>query len=275
LLHCFRCQASYGQLLDALGLTLLDFGMTEASGHVGRRRASGAAVLATRAGLERLWADALNSPRLDAALRHAERVLLCDSSDLVRLGTGESEGRLVFAVRDDAGRLVGLERYAMPESRARRELRHGAPKLLAAAGSRRSLWPAPVDVRIGEHLDRTLVVCEGAPAAATLAGCGLSAISFPNSAGLSGSDVGRIASRFLRAIVLADADRVGRAGASVSARLLREHGVAAVMVDLFPGVDDHRDAADVLRFRAVFDGLTSSAAGAWLAKRLEIALGAT
>jgi hypothetical protein len=200
--------------------------------------------------------------------------LLADAADLARLRSGECEGRLVFAVRDDAGALVGLERYAMPGSRARSTLGVAVPKVLAVSGSRRSLWPAPGEVRIGRHLPQTLVVCEGPPAAVTLAGCGFTAVSFPNARGVTPTDAARIAAHFRRAVLLGDADEVGRAGASASAAILREHGVDALAVDLFPGIGDGRDVGDVLRARAGHDSLTPLAAGAWLADRLGVCIGA-
>jgi hypothetical protein len=228
----------------------------------------------SRVRLEKSWADALASPHLDAALAHAERSLLADAADLTRLRSGECEGRLVFAVRDDAGGLIGLERYAMPGSRARSALGGAVPKLLAVSGSRRSLWPAPGQVRVGGHLPGTLLVCEGPPAAVTLAGCGFTAVSFPNASGLMARDASRIAARFRRAVLLGDADEVGRAGASASAAILRDHGVDAVAIDLFSGIGDGRDVGDVLRARVERDSLTPLAAGAWLADRLEVCVGA-
>jgi Toprim domain-containing protein len=272
LLHCFRCQAAFHDLLAALGLN----GEPERQFcQLERVSCRPLADNNGRCSLRRAWADSLTSPRRAQALAHAAKALLADSDDLTRLGTGEGDGRLVFAVRDDAGGLIGLERYAMPGSRARARLAPGAPKLLALRGSRRSLWPAPMDIRVGEHLSGTLVVCEGPPTAVTLAGSGFSAVAFSSAGGLREVEAARIARQFLRAIVLADADQVGRAGASVSARLLRECGVEAVMVDLFRGVDDHRDVGDVLRARAVHESLTPLAVGAWLALRLEACLGAT
>jgi hypothetical protein len=271
-LHCFRCQSTYQELLAALGFDdqqcqFCQFDPAPRRAFrddIGRRPAYP---------LQSVWAESLASPRRSRALEHAARVLLADSDDLARLGTGEADGRLVFAVKDDSGALVGLERYAMPRSRARAVLGLGAPKLLAQAGSRRSLWPAPGDVRLGEHLRGVVAVCEGAPAAVTLAGCGLSAVAFPSASGLRERDAARIARRFPRAVVLTDADDAGRAGASASASLLREHGVAAVMVDLFPGIADHRDVGDVLRARATHGSLAPRAAGGWLAGRLEGCLG--
>jgi hypothetical protein len=273
LLYCFRCQSTFQELLAALGVD--DERARQFCQFTSPRRRASRDDNGRRPAdqLEGAWARSVGSLRRTRALAHAARVLLADADDLARLGTGEADGRLVFAVRDDNGVLVGLERYAMPGSRARAGVESGAPKLLAQAGSRRSWWPAPGDVRLGEHLGDVAVVCEGAPAAVTLAGCGFSAIAFPSAIGLSDGDAARIARHFSRAVVLADADDAGRGAASASASLLREHAVAAVMVDLFPGVNDHRDVGDVLRARVAHASLTAGTAGAWLASRLEGCLG--
>jgi hypothetical protein len=267
-LHCFRCQSTFHDLIAALGL---DEPERQCCQFEPAPRRPSADVAKSRSRLGHAWADSLTSRCRDRALACAARVLLADPGDLARLGTGEAGGRLVFAIRDDNHVLIGLERYAMPGSSARGV---GVPKLLAVSGSRRSLWPAPGDVQIGDHLPGTLMVCEGPPTAVTLAGCGFTAVSFPNASGLTPGDAARIAERFRKAILLGDADAVGRAGASASAGLLRECGVDALAIDLFPGIDDKRDVGDALRARAAHESLTSIAAGAWLAHRLEVSLGA-
>ena len=160
-LHAFAATRAMTSCLTHLASQTVGAAKVSSEGHQ-RRGDRDPDGRASRVRLERRGRKHSTSPRLSAALGHAERTLLADAADLVRLRCGESGGRLVFAVRDDAGGLIGLERYAMPGSRARR-LASACPSCSPVAGSRRSLWPAPGDVQVGGHLPGTLLVCEGPP----------------------------------------------------------------------------------------------------------------
>jgi len=156
---------------------------------------------------------------------------------------------VAFIVRDEAGDIIGVDRYGPPGSAARAHAEeHGLPKLLAVSGSTRSLWPAAESIPPATVLDGYLLVGEGAPCAATLLGVGAAAISYPM-AGSFWSEWARRLHRagYRRALVLADADAPGRRGAQVAAVALRDAGVRARAIDLFPSRGDGFDVADELR----------------------------
>jgi hypothetical protein len=249
LLRCFRCGASYHTLVAALGMN----GRTPALPleEVLRRRAERERrELEERRYLLEQHARSLASPRLEAAYAHARQHLLADVDELRRLHVGELDGRLWIPILDDDGAAIGIDRYAMPGSRARFELElDGQPKLRALG--RRGLWPRPRDVRPGRLLADWWLVVEGAPAAITLIGVGFAALGYPSASGLNRQDVGRIADVVLgggrRVLLLPDADAVGRRGAATSRLLLRDVGVDAHLVHLHPHRDDGVDAADVVR----------------------------
>ena len=158
--------------------------------------------------------------------------------------------KAAFGIEDNAGVVIGLDLYAMPGT-IDRELvaASGRPKLAAVGGSIRGMWPRPKDAPSSTIAPETLFLVEGAPAAATVLGVGFSCAAFPNAAGLRDFEVGRVLARLggRRAIVLADADDVGRSGAARSARLLRDRGADAIALDLFPDRHDGFDVADALR----------------------------
>jgi hypothetical protein len=274
LLRCFRCEAGYGALAAALGIN----GRAPALSpeEIQRRRSEreqrdGEARVAIASRQE----AALRSPRRSWALAHAQEQLLADPTDLARLGCGELDGRLTFAVYSDDGALLDVCRYAMPSSPARAALVDERRKLLASPGGRRDLWPRPRDARAGELLPGTLILCEGPPCAVTLAGDGLSVVSYPSASGLNRADAARVAAWVgdsdERVVLLPDCEDVGRRGAKTGCLLLRDAGVRDVQViDVAPGRDDGRDAADIVRELALELGPVE--AGREFARRLEAAL---
>jgi putative DNA primase/helicase len=191
---------------------------------------------------------ALTHPDRRRTLEQIAPALKWSAEDLLRRGVGWDGDRVVFPIVDEGGTVVGVDRYAPPGSPAR-EL---GPKLIAHGA--RGLWPAPATVLGLRYL------VEGAPAAATLLGCGLAAVAYPSASGLRRVDAER-----LRAasdlIVLADADAVGRRAARTSVLVLRDVGITARAIDLFPDVHDGRDVADELRARD--DGV------AWLRREID------
>ena len=151
--------------------------------------------------------------------------LLWDPARMPRAGM--LGNKAAFIIEDDAGTTIGFDMYCMPGS-LERELAEAAarPKLQAASGGVRGMWPRPKDVPPAAIANEVLLLVEGAPAAATVLGVGFACSAFPNAAGLRPHEVGRVLAslRGRRVIVLADADEVGRAGAARSARLLRDRG---------------------------------------------------
>jgi hypothetical protein len=183
---------------------------------------------------------ALTHPDRRRALQHFAPALRWDVADLLDRGVGWDGGRVVFPIVDYAGAVVCVDCYAPPNSAARRA---GEAKLLA--NGIRGPWPAPATVAELRY------IVEGAPAAATMLGCGLPAIGFPSAA----AGVRLVDATLLRAagandlVVLADGDAVGRSAARTSVLVLRDVGVRARAIDLFPELDDGRDVADELRAR--------------------------
>jgi len=81
---------------------------------------------------------------------------------------GES---IVFPYRDADGELVGTATYAPDPAN-----RNGRPKMMAAARSRRELFPAPETLPTGS---RWLFVVEGEPDALRMFSCGVPAVAVP------------------------------------------------------------------------------------------------
>ena len=207
-----------------------------------RRRAEDEAERDARAARARAcWEAARVHPDRRRALEHFAPALKWNTEDLLRRGVGWDGKRAVFPIVDDAGDVIGADRYAPPNSAARRA---GEAKLKALGA--RGLWPAPATV----DGSPTLLV-EGCPAAATVLAHGLPCVGFPNAAGARRCDAERLqAAGSGSLVVLADADAVGRRAASVSVLVLHGLGIHARAVDLFPERDDGRDVADELRARA-------------------------
>jgi hypothetical protein len=249
LLKCFRCDAGFRALAGALGLN----GRTPAfpPEEVRRRRAErDRREVKERRCLREQLDRAAASPNLEAALEHAYRYLFANVAELRRLRVGEWSGRLWIPILDDDGAIIGIDRYAMPKSKARLEVElDGVPKTRALG--RRGLWPRPKDVGPGRLLPDWLLLVEGAPCAITLIGIGFAVLSYPSASGLNRQDTARIAG-LLRGsgkhvLLLPDADVYGRRGASTSGLLLRSAGVFAHLVHLHPRRGDGIDAADVVR----------------------------
>jgi DNA primase len=203
---------------------------------VARRRAAlDADRRAREARARERYERSLRHPDRVAALRHVSKPLRWDAGDLLERGVGWFDGRIVFpSAVDDA--VVGTNEYAAPGTRARLA---DHPKMIAYGA--RTLWPAPTS-------DVELLV-EGAPAAATLLGCGFAACGFP-SAVFRRRDAEQLAAASARSVlVLADADEAGRRGARTAVLILRELGIGARAIDVSPLADDGRDVADEIRAR--------------------------
>lgn len=186
-----------------------------------------------------IHAASLRHPRRQLELEVIASALRWDVNDLLRRGVGWDDGRVVIPIAGDDDVVRSLDLYAAPGTRARELVSKDNPKLKALG--RRSLWPAPPTVA-----GTPLLLVEGAPCAATLLGCGFAAVAFPSASGLQPIDAPRFHSSS-PVLVLADADEVGRRAARSSAFALRDAGVFARAIDLFPSRTDGFDVADALR----------------------------
>jgi hypothetical protein len=251
---CHRCGAGV-ELLRALGGNGTRLSPSERIARERDRNVEAAAACAALAGL-----GGLVRPFVEGDTPPA---LLWDAGRMPRAGM--LGNKTAFIIEDAAGTTIGIDTYCMPGS-LERELAEaaGRPKLQAAVGSVRGMWPRPKDVPPSAIASEILFLVEGAPAAATVLGVGFACSAFPNGAGLRPHEVGRVLAslRGRAAIVLADADEVGRAGAARSARLLCDRGADSKALDLFPHRTDGYDVADELRHHGL-----ASAAG-WLLDRV-------
>lgn len=259
---CHRCKVTTRTALELLGL--LDGRVYEPPPDW---KPSGPSESERRARASQLLAQALASPKVDAALEYANQTLLWpDIETMKRLRSGEREGRVVLSVWEDSDHPLplGICCYAMPGTPARER----SDRKLIAHG-RRGLWPRPRDVVDGVHLPGWLVLVEGPAAAATALGCGLACVSYPSASGLAEADVERVAARSRRVVVIGDCDDAGREAIDATVLRLETAGVEAVGVDLDPERDDGFDVGDYLREVNDPDPLV---AGARLAREIEEAL---
>lgn len=176
------------------------------------------------------WALALTRRTTLTARLTTERAISADV--LAQFQIGYDGRRITIPVRAADGELAGLLRW-LPFDR------HGAPKMLALPGSRRTLFPAP------EHLPPgPVVLCEGEPDALAAHGAGVAAVAIPGVAGWRTE----WASRFIgRAVtIVMDCDHEGRACAQRIAVDLMTSGMSARVVDLGPDRTDGYDLTDHL-----------------------------
>ena len=150
---------------------------------------------------------------------------------MLELELGVHRRRITIPVRDDKRRLIGLLRYRpWPQPRE--------PKMLATAGSRRSLLPHPA-----AEPSQSILLVEGEPDMIAARSRGLPAIAVP------GIDCWRPEWAELfnqRTVTIAtDADRQGRALAARIAKGLAECA-DAVVIDLAPNREDGYDLSDWL-----------------------------
>lgn len=168
-----------------------------------------------------------------------------------RLGLGWDGERVIFPIRTNRLKIQGVARY----------LPGGSPKMLAAAGTKRGLFPAPEI--IGRK--RTLFVVEGEPDAVSLWSAGVPAVAVPGAQSWRPEWARRLDGR--RLIVMCDCDKPGRDLAATIGELPN-----AMVVDLEPSRDDGWDVGELVREAAAEGGvwqarflmerLASSSAGA-------------
>ena len=145
-------------------------------------------------------------------------------------GVGWDGQRFTLPIRDQSGELINVCRY-QPD---------GKPKLLAARGRTRDLFPAPEMVPDGGDL----WLVEGEPDAISARAIGLQAIGVP---GVSWA--GKLADhrdrfrKFERVLVLMDCDGPGRKAAALAGAALASV-VEVRILDLDLNRDDGRDVGD-------------------------------
>lgn len=154
-----------------------------------------------------------------------------------QLRLGLEGDRVVFAVRDAAGRLTGLMRYQPNPER-----RESNPKMMATPGSSRDLFPRPEDVP-GD----VLYVVEGEPDAVTGATLGLPTVAVPGASKWREDWAGRLGRGRSRVVVVADADRPGRESAQRTAAAVVEHCGDVRVLDIAPERNDGYDLGDFAR----------------------------
>jgi hypothetical protein len=235
-----RCLAgcSTGDVVRALDAT--GTGRPLDPEEIERRRAERDADRLDREALAReIHERALLHPDRECAIGAISPRLKWDADDLLARGVGWTGSRVTFPNEDIDGLVVGCDMYAAPGTRARELVCDDNPKLRARGT--RGLWPAT------EPGSELMFLVEGAPAAATVLGCGLAAVAFPSASGLRRVDAERLRGA-TNLVILADGDAPGRRAAKTSTLVLRDVGVRAIALDLFM-TSDGRDVADELRVR--------------------------
>ena len=227
-----KCHAgcSAEAVAAALGLTLAD--LFERNGDEPPRRPARRAPRFREVDL-RGYADALLAN--EAALQRLGNLRGWTREAVEALGVGLDDGRIVFAYRDAVGALVGVGRY-MPNP----ERRGDGPKLQAAAGSRRELFPAP-ETTI-ENDEAFLWLVEGEPDAIRAHSLGLPAVAVPGVEGWRVEYAQRFAGR--RVVVCFDCDEPGRAAVRRVAAELASVTDEVRVLDLDPSRGDGYDLSD-------------------------------
>ena len=151
---------------------------------------------------------------------------------LIELGCGWERGRVLIPIRNRAGELRGLLRYAPTHDRA--------PKMLAARGSRLGLIPHPA-----AEPSAWVLLVEGPPDMLSARSRGLPAIAVPGDDAWDAEWAPLLAGR--RVSIVMDCDAAGRAAAQRIAHDLKTVGVTGSIIDLAP---KHRDGYDLTNWLA-------------------------
>ena len=208
----------------------------------------GTASLAPPAGLSPTardvgrWADHLQRQPLVLRRLALERAI--DPRTLRIHDIGLHRGRITIPTPAADGTLVGLLRW-LPFDRG------DQPKMLAAPGSVRTLFPPPEVLPAG-----ALVLCEGEPDALAARSAGIPAVSIPGVAGWRTSWTQRLARHHVT--VALDCDSEGRAAAATIAADLQAAGVPVTVLDLAPDRADGHDLTNHLLHHPADHGLPAS-----------------
>jgi hypothetical protein len=160
-----------------------------------------------------------------------------DALERLALGWHPAERRVGIPVRDEHGDDLGELRYD-PTGLLK-------PKMLAAAGATRQLFPPP-ELITDQELDdrRTVWLVEGEPDAIRLWSIGIPAVAVPGAGNWRDEWAARLTGRRWRIVVCFDCDQAGRRGARRAATAIVRAGGDARHFDLDPTRDDGYDLTD-------------------------------
>jgi KaiC/GvpD/RAD55 family RecA-like ATPase len=228
LLNCFAgCAAA--AIVEKVGLELRDLFQKDDEAFVQPRPRGRVSVSESDAA-----AYAQNLVGSATALQRLHELRGWTTEAVSQLGLGLDGGEVVFPVRDRDRQLVGLLRYQPnPERRS-------GPKMKAAAGTPRELFPPPETVPAGSRV----FLCEGEPDAVSLASVSLAAVGLPGVKSWKKEWASRFAGRAV--VVLFDCDAPGRDAAEVVSADLAAEGIDVRVVDLNADADNGYDVGDLL-----------------------------
>jgi hypothetical protein len=115
------------------------------------------------------------------------------------------------------------------------------PKMLAASGTTRALWPSPEDIE-----GPVLVVVEGEPDAISATELGYPTVALPGAGKFDPSWPARLVAGRRRVVLIGDCDEVGRARMRSVAEQVTKFGGNAYVIDLAPERSDGYDLGDML-----------------------------
>lgn len=153
-----------------------------------------------------------------------------------RLGLGLDAGRVVIPVLGPGGprEIKGVLRYQPSSAKA-----DGLPKMMAAPGVPRELFPPPEFVD-----DSTIWLVEGEPDAISATSIGLPAVGIPGAGGWRSEWAERFSGR--NVVVCCDCDGPGRGLAARVADDLVDHATTVRVVDLAAARDDGYDIGEFI-----------------------------
>ena len=188
------------------------------------------ALAATESDVAR-WHRQLEALSWPPRLLRPEHRRLWSRDTLLELGCGWARGRVTIPIRDQAGNLRGVLRYAPSHDRA--------PKMLAVAGTRLGPIPHPAAAPA-----RWTLLVEGPPDMISARSQGLPAIAISGDDAWEPPLARQLTGR--KVLVAMDCDPPGRAAAQRIVADLEAGGVTARAVDLAPGRADGYDLTDWL-----------------------------
>ncbi len=177
------------------------------------------------------WRADLERMRWPLRVMRSEHRALWQRETLLALGLGFHRGRVIFPIRDRAGELRGVLRYAPTHEKA--------PKMLAAAGTTLGLLPHPA---ADPSVDVLLV--EGPPDMLAARCQGWSAFAVPGDDAWQPEWAQLLAGR--QVTIVMDADQPGRAAAARIAADLVAVALEVRVAELHPGREDGADLTDWL-----------------------------
>ncbi|MGO9754668.1 MAG: toprim domain-containing protein [Solirubrobacteraceae bacterium] len=177
------------------------------------------------------WRADLERMRWPLRVMRSEHRALWKRETLLGLGLGFHRGRVIFPIRDRAGDLRGVLRYAPTHEKA--------PKMLAATGTSLGLVPHPA---ADPSVDVLLV--EGPPDMLAARCQGWSAFGVPGDDAWQPEWARLLSGR--RVTIVMDADQAGRAAAARIAADVVAVALEVRVAELHPGREDGADLTDWL-----------------------------